>query len=164
MPSMSLPEPEDDHDKAIFQHIREMGWSVLLIEDDPETNDNEPEFAYSVGLHFTHRLPEILLIGLPGEIAGPIINQVAAALVDGFRPTPGQAYADFATVPLAFLPVGKKHFSHWMGSGWWFYRGQDFPVLQCIWPLKNGLFPWDDGYDPAALEHQPLLWEPPDEE
>src|SRR5262249_26135639 len=40
----------------------------------------------------------------------------------------------------------------------WFYKGTDYPVLQCIWPDKKSHYPWEAGFDPTWLQDQPLLY------
>ena len=43
--------------------------------------------------------------------------------------------------------------------GWaiWFYGNSDFPAVQCLWPDKDGAFPWEES--PAFFTPQPLLYE-----
>ena len=43
--------------------------------------------------------------------------------------------------------------------GWatWFYDGATFPVVQCLWPAKDGTYPWQDSA--AYFVPQPLLYE-----
>lgn len=156
MARKTLPAPEDDHDRAILGDIRRVGWSVIQINPDDE-NDTGPVYSFSVGLYHTHGHPEVILLGLPHEVAGPIINDIGAAVAGGRRVEPGQAYDDFASVPLAFVAVDPAHYREYVGYALWLYGGPGFPMLQCVWPLKSGHFPWDRGYDERGATVQPLL-------
>jgi hypothetical protein len=53
--------------------------------------------------------------------------------------------------------VDSAHYREYVGYALWLYGGPDFPMVQCVWPLKSGHFPWDAGYDPAGATVQPLL-------
>jgi hypothetical protein len=39
----------------------------------------------------------------------------------------------------------------------WKLPSPQFPMLQCVWPLKSGLYPWDGDYSPEGAEFQPYL-------
>jgi hypothetical protein len=39
----------------------------------------------------------------------------------------------------------------------WFYEGLDFPVLQSVWPDKEGNFPWEPEFSSELNALQPLL-------
>ena len=39
------------------------------------------------------------------------------------------------------------------------HGGDDFPVLQLLWPDRDGRYPWDPGYPPDMFPLQPLLYE-----
>jgi hypothetical protein len=44
-----------------------------------------------------------------------------------------------------------------VGYARWFYRGDEFPLLQLVWPDKAGRFPGEPGANPALARQQPLL-------
>jgi hypothetical protein len=156
MARKKLPAPEDDHDRAILGDIRRVGWSVIQIEPDDE-EDSGPLYSFSVGLFHTHNHPEIILLGLSHEVAGQIINDVGAAVAAGQQIESGRTYDDFASVPLAFVEVDRAHYREYVGYALWLYGGPAFPMLQCVWPLKSGHFPWDRGYDKGGAAIQPFL-------
>ena len=59
----------------------------------------------------------------------------------------------------AFRAVAKKQYKEYLGFARWYYKGNDFPVLQCVWPDKQHRFPWDDGFEERFRSRQPLLIE-----
>lgn len=48
----------------------------------------------------------------------------------------------------------KKEYMTWAD---WYYKREDFPILQCVWPTTNGIWPWDKDADEEFLKIQPLL-------
>jgi len=59
--------------------------------------------------------------------------------------------------PVVFKEVKKSHHKEYFGYGLWYYSGPKFPAIQCCWPDKKGLFPWDRGFDPKWVKLQPVL-------
>lgn len=150
-----FPPAEDNYDRAVFGDIERVGWSVLQINpEDPET---EIPFSYSLGLFHSYRHPEIILLGLPHEVAGTIINGIGVTVASGERIEPNRFYDDFTNTGNVFKVVDPRHYPEYCGYALWFYHGDDFPVLQCVWPLKSGQYPWDEDYPPEGAEFQPLL-------
>ncbi len=39
----------------------------------------------------------------------------------------------------------------------WFYQGDEFPVLQCVWPDAGGRYPWHPQFVAGLEELQPVL-------
>ena len=60
----------------------------------------------------------------------------------------------------AFRTVDKTHYHEYLGYARWFYGGDDFPVLQLVWPDKNGRFPWDADFADSLRWSQPVLEKP----
>ena len=114
-------------------------------------------YSFSVGLFHTHGHPEIILLGLSHEVAGAIINEIGDAVASGQRIEPGRTYDDLASAPMAFVAADPTHYAGYVGYALWLYGGPEFPMLQCVWPLKSGHFPWDEGYDKEGAVIQPLL-------
>jgi len=44
---------------------------------------------------------------------------------------------------VVFKKVDPRYYKEYVGYAGWLHGGADFPMLQCVWPLKSGLFPWD---------------------
>jgi hypothetical protein len=148
-----LPAPEDDHDLKILGDIERVGWSVIGIEED----DNGPGYCFSLGIYHTLGHPEILLMGLKPVIAARLINDMGDAVRAGRRFEPGCQDEDLASFPLHFIAVDRALYRKYVGYARWLYRGSDFPLLQCVWPDKQGVFPWQEGFDARFFQVQRLL-------
>ncbi len=154
MSDHQLPTPQDDRDRKLLADIEEVGWSVLAIWE----SKNNPGFAYSLGIYYTLDHPEIIIMGLPPKVAHALINTIGDTVRAGQTFEPGQKYDDIADgFPVAFVAMDQKYYREYLGYGRWFYHGSNFPVLQCVWPDKEGIFPWEPGYDSRYFDVQRVL-------
>ncbi|MFK3740922.1 DUF4262 domain-containing protein [Massilia sp. TN1-12] len=140
--------------------IKRVGWSVIGVF----ASANSPTFAYTIGATETLEAPELLLFGLRGEYAAPILN----SLNEKVRQS-GQAFADGTVVDdVANLPCVIKDISQLAAEPWCvqalhLYDGTRLnPKFQMVvLPDQKGLFPWDAGYDETdgrMRKIQPELW------
>lgn len=154
MAGSQLPTPADDRDRKVLADVAEYGWTVMGITKD----HSGPGFAFSIGLFHTLGHPEILIMGLPAEVAHQLINDMGDAIRAGERFEAGRRYDDIAAgFPLAFVAMDERYYREYLGYALWFYRGPNFPVLQCLWPDKEGLFPGEPGYDSRYFDRQRVL-------
>lgn len=154
MTKSELPFPENDGDRKMLANIVRVGWAVLGIPGDEEG----PGYGFSIGLYRTFGHPEIILIGLPWETTHRCINSVGAAIEAGMRYEAGKQYDDVAEGFLsAFELVDPSYYKAYIGTAGWFYQGWNFPVLQLVWPDRDGVFPWEPNAKPGHQTRQPLL-------
>jgi hypothetical protein len=154
LPERELPIPEDDTDRKLLADVARDGWAVIGIQEDEEG----PGYAFSVGLLHTLGQPELLLMGLPVRTAQQLINNIGEAIRAGRRFEAGGRYDGLAVgFPLAFVAVAERYYREYLGYARWFYRGSGFPVLQAVWPDKQGVFPWESGYDARFFQVQRVL-------
>lgn len=129
-------------------------WTVYLIPED----DEGPAFAYSVGLFQAFGHPEVVVFGLDIRVMHAIINLIGEEVRRGRRFAEGEAYSEFLEGhDVRFLQVARRHYPEYFGRGTRFYRGDEFPVLQCLWPDRAGRFPTDPVFPEALRGLQPLL-------
>ncbi|MDB5306123.1 MAG: hypothetical protein JWO38_325 [Gemmataceae bacterium] len=154
MTTRPLPEPEDDNDRNILGHIARHGWSVIGIE----ASDEGPGYCFSVGIYHTLGRPEVLIMGLNPRPGTAFINDVGDRMRAGQKFEPGERTQELAAAyPTAIVGVDPRYYREYVGYARWLYRGSDFPMLQLVWPDKNGLFPWEPGYDARFFEPQRVL-------
>jgi len=152
------PEAEDDSDRKLLADVKSHGWHLVGVEEDSEG----PAFTFSVGLLYSLGHPEILIMGLQPSISGNLINDMGDAIRAGQTFQAGKQYDDIAAgFPLAFVAMDRRHYRQYLGYALWFYRTLDIPVLQCVWPDKAGIFPWQPGYDSRFFDLQRILGERP---
>ena len=69
------------------------------------------------------------------------------ALVDGY--------------PCCFVEVAKSQYYDFVGFARWYYRGNDFPLYQIVWPSREGLFPWHPNASKEFKVAQPVIAQAP---
>lgn len=153
----SLPEPEDDSDRKLLSDVSQFGWHVVGIHEE----ENSPRFAFSVGLYYQYLHPEIMIMGLPHEVAHKLLASVQNIIHQGGFIQPWSAVEEIASFPLMAVPIHFDHYKEHLGYGMWFYRSlpEPFPAIQLVWPDKGGVFPWQEGYDQRYFQLQRVLCE-----
>ena len=148
-------EITDEGEEFIHEAIAEHGWAVEMIPagDSPE----EPEFAYTIGLHRSFGHPELLLVGLPPEVSHEILN------LCGDRVSAGESFVDGARVgevlegmDVQFREVcARASFEEYVGYALWYYGDESFRLMQLMWPDAEGRFPGEPGAEGDFARRQP---------
>ena len=127
--------------------IDRVGWAVMHIlptENDPDT---ATPFAYTVGLT-AHRHPELLIAGLPPEVARRLLNDLAGRLYDtAERFTHGQRISDLIAGYDTVIVEGPVTDELLPGLAIARYGREQVRLQQVVWPDPQGRFPWEAGYD-----------------
>lgn len=138
------------------EHIRKFGHTVITVAG----GENEPPFAYTIGMTETDKHPEILVFGLPQSVAQYILNAVAERVRKGHRLADGDVLNQIANVPCAIKSISRGAASFYTFQA--LYRYEKAAVqpefVQLVLPDRNGRFPWDDGYSKDMAKVQPELW------
>jgi hypothetical protein len=154
--SRPLPEPTSDPDRKVLRDVKAYGWHVLNVG----STDELPPWAFTIGLFHTYGHPEIVVFGLPQEVAHFLLNEVASGVKDGRSVELGEERAGLLEgVGCTFRSVDPRWYRAILGYAGWFYGGTDFPAVQCIWPDREGYWPWEPGFRMDWIPQQPLLFE-----
>lgn len=137
------PKTKDDMIKRLFERVRgditTYGQSLISVMGEGD----DPPFIYTIGNH-EKNLPELLIIGIGGEQAGALMNELCEKMV-----AQGIGFADNSFVDLGGkFPVrvvfadqrAKTDYTIQVGQ---FYGTQDYSVMQVILCDQNGHYPDD---------------------
>lgn len=153
-PCLICAEDPGGRDTGIVDTIREHGWSALRVEGGIS-------FAYTVGLWHTFRRPEIAMFGLDGEGMQHWLNACVALGREQGWPEQGDPFegvlAGFAT---QLRPVDDSWRDALFGTAHRFYRGFAVPVLQLVWPDRDGHWPWEEQATASSRNRQAFAWLP----
>jgi len=143
----------DEDEAQTLADIDRYGWCVLKV-----SNDQGPDFAYSVGMFRTLGHPEILMFGMPLDLMHRLINDVGDHVRAGARYTAGQVSDAFLEgYDVTFRAVPTFQYEGHLGWANWLYGGTDYPVLQMVYPDRDHRWPWADGVTSTFRTHQPVL-------
>lgn len=149
-----LPEPADEHDRQLLADVEQYGWHVIAVEEDEEG----PAFAFSIGLNHNFDHPEVILFGLPVSVMHQIVNGVGGKIKSGEKFDHLDESGDIPEgYNVCFRTVERQHYREYLGYARWFYQGDDFPALQCVWPDSSHRYPWDAEAVSDFLRRQPVL-------
>lgn len=149
----NLPKARDDGDRQVLRDVAESGCHVVGVLAD----ETGPAFAYSIGLYHNYDHPDILIFGLEHTLMQSLINCMRDLIREGGRFVPGSRYPDIIEgFDCEFRAVHPSHYRELLGYARWFYPDDEFPVVQCVWPDKQGRFPWQPDFEPRFLPQQPI--------
>ena len=119
-------------------------------------------FAYTVGLSTAFDHPEVVIFGLNDDLdfMGTLLNDIGARVEKGERFAHGDKKRDLLpgyTCPIARFP--KAAYDEHLGQAQK-QLGNDFDVVQCIWPDPKKRLPWDPKVMPPVLGRQPVFLRP----
>jgi hypothetical protein len=141
------PEEKVIHDVEVF------GWHVIKVLAD----DAGPAFAYTIGLRRRFEHPELIIFGLPLDVMHAVLNLAGNAIKAGRRYEPGSETDELLEgYPCRFVPFPRNAHEDFLGHARRFYEGADFSTMQCVWPDREGRYPWDSGVSAEFKELQPL--------
>ncbi len=144
----------DVMDKKALDDIEDFGCHVINVME----GEGEPQFTYSIGINQKQNKPDLIIIGLKAELAHSIINNYKDRLLSGEVFDTGKFYSDFlGGFDVCFIEVDKSHYEDYLGWGLWLNKGDDFKVLQLIWPTTAGQWPWDTDKSDFYEWVQPIL-------
>lgn len=149
-------EPLDEADLTLLAAVGQRGWHVVLEAADEE----EPGYAYTVGLFRRFDHPEVALFGLAQDELRAGLDRLGARIASGERfDTVEVAEGLLERRAVAFRRMAPRHCREYLGYGVWFHGGLRFPALQCVWADPEGRFPWDAWFPREARGLQPTLYE-----
>ncbi|MFJ1704666.1 DUF4262 domain-containing protein [Kitasatospora sp. NPDC088346] len=121
-----------------------------------------PDWAFTVGLWHSCRLPEVAMFGL--ELPGLMhwVGEAAARVRDGASTEPGTLLPDVIEgCRVEVRPVDPGWHLPLFGTAVGFYRRTPVPVVQLVWPDREHRWPSDERASPGCRA-QPSLWLPVD--
>ncbi len=146
----------DESERDFVEKIREHGWFDTAVFGDAEG----PSFSFTSGFWVNTGQPELIMFGMKREIVHDVFWGLFRGAKAGEALPKGKATDKaFANLPAYSFPVAKRFYPEYLGWSQWFYGGNEFPCLQIVWPDRDGIFPWQQGFDPTFSSDQPDLTE-----
>jgi hypothetical protein len=157
---MSVKKAKDEHEQKTLDDISKHGLHVIGVAEDEEG----PGFVYSIGLFENYAHPEVIIIGLKQSLGHNLLNDMANDIKQGKTFTAGDFHEDLLDDFLCYFgEVPRKHYREYVGWARWFYEGDNFPLLQCVYPTVSGKFPWEKDFPEDARWFCQMLVDPPKE-
>src|ERR1700676_5364645 len=145
-------EPDE---KKLVDDVEAYGCHIIQVRSEHGITG----WSYTIGLYETFQQPEIIVIGLKKDTAHFVLNEVAKLMKQGVRLVNNHREKELLEkVECEFKDVEKRWLEQVMGYAMWFYGGDEFPVLQCVYPDLENRFPWEAEFDSDWRGRQALLF------
>lgn len=157
------PKEELSYFGQLLVSVKEPGWFIPSIFADESSGS--PAFAYTIGLWHNYKHPELIIVGMPDDVGGAVLNLQGYLIRDeGRQLIAGQSYDDVIDdYAVQCVEAPRPAYETWALSVIWFYeeilKEEPAPVLQIVWPslTEPALYPWDEGWDEVKPSEQPIL-------
>lgn len=145
---------------SIAESISQFGVAVMCVF----ASEDAPGFAYTCGLTDLGH-PEVIMFGLRPEHSHPFLNAYYEMIKVG-RINPGVGIiSQMFTLPLALITAPEENAGQFAIQCEAYYRnrGRKPKYMQAVMSDKNGLLPWQAGFDHVYMDRrQPVLNENPE--
>ena len=151
--------------RKIGRHIQAEGWIAVPFQ---LPGDRAPRFFYTVGFDETLSQPELILFDQPAELVVGEFQTAFEQLQTGeLALEDGMTWVEQDGMRCILREVHPEQI-----AGGWFGLARErrralkgapdgLRAFQLVSADKAGFLPWEAGYDEAARQWQPALWEPP---
>ncbi len=148
-------ETWDDGDRKLVADVQGYGWHLLKITGSRE----QPPWCFTVGLWHTFGSPEVAMFGLRPDDMAIWLNRLGEQVRGGDPVRPDERRPGVLPgFDLVCRPVDPSWYPELFGYALWF-TGPPLPVVELVWPDREGLYPWDDRVGERCLRDQPRCWE-----
>lgn len=158
--SLELTDDLSAPDVKVLTDIRREGFHIVGVFS--QQDEEGPSWAFSIGLFYSFRHPEVIVCGLSLKTCMKVISIIGTQVKAGARYEVDGMYDDLLEAPYrcTFRQVNPTQYREHVGYALWFYDPDRFPLLQCFWTDEQSRFPWDDGCEAHVRQAQPLLFVP----
>jgi hypothetical protein len=144
----------DRTEQKLIDDIASHGWHWIHIPAEGA----RVGYSFTVGLFQSYGHPELIVVGLPRQVAHDMLACCASAAqagspIDLTRPTD----ALLENGACAFAEVPASAYREYAGYALWYYEKKPFPLYQIVWPSRVGLFPWHPEAPGSFREAQPVI-------
>jgi len=139
--------------------IETAGWALESIAADAEHDPPTPAYAYSVGMMAAVGFPDVAIFGLTPVAANGLVTLVADACRGGTEIPLGVELVGLLDNELRcmFAPIQLGVWGPYFLTASSWYGGQDFEMVQLMYPDRNGFLPYEAGYEQRMRFAQPVI-------
>lgn len=139
--------------------IESNGWAIEAVPADPDTDPPSPGYAYSIGMLTAVGFPDVAVFGLTPAAANGLVTLVADACRGGTDIPVGVEVVGLLDNDLraCFAPVDLERWGEMFRTASSWYRGEVVPMVQLLYPDRNGFMPYEAGFDQRLRFAQPVI-------
>jgi Domain of unknown function (DUF4262) len=156
---MELPDFHIPHVEKIEWMIETTGWALEPVPARPDTEPPVPGYAYTIGVPALVGFPEIAVFGLTPVAARGLVGLVVDTCRGGTEIPLGVELVGLLDNDLRclFAPIDVEAWMPLFTTAVSWYRGEPFELVQMLFPDRNGVLPYEDGYDERLRLAHPVV-------
>lgn len=156
---MDLPDFHIPHAEKIEWMIETDGWALEPVAPEADHEPPRPSYAYTIGVPDLVGFPDVAVFGLTPVAAKGLIGLVVDARRGGTEIPLGVELLGLLDNDLRclFAPIAAELLPTWFATATAWYRGVDSPMVQLVYPDRNGFLPYESGFDRRLRLAQPLI-------
>lgn len=158
-----LPNFRIPHAEKIEWMIETNGWALEPVAARPDDDPPMPGYCYTIGLPTAQEFPEVVVFGLtPVATRGLldlVVEQLAGGVVIPVDTTLVGLFDNDLRCVFATVEVDRHSEAFATGVAW--HGSADFPMVQLLWPDRNGWLPHESGFDARVRAAQPVIGRTP---
>lgn len=151
----------DDLDTRIVDMVEKHGHFVMAVFDPDQSI---PDFAYSIGFPKSLGQGEVLISGLDLDMMKTLVHDAYELCREGFKLEDHARTSElFSSFDCVVREVAEEYLNaEFLTSAQWYSQTDSgksvTSAYQLVWPDKDGLFPWDEGFSQGLAGAQLELW------
>ncbi len=158
---MELPDFHLPHADKIEWMIETFGWALEPVPARSEIDPPEGPLSYTIGLPALLGFPEVAVWGLTPSASKGLIDLVVATCQAGTQIPIRTELLGLLDNDLRcyFAPISPAAVAERCSTAVAWYRGAEIEMVQLIYPDRNGVMPYEAGFDPRLRYAQPVVGE-----
>jgi Domain of unknown function (DUF4262) len=156
---VELPDFHLPHSEKVEWMVETEGFAVEPVPPDPATDPPQPGYTYTIGFPAHADFPDVVVFGLTPVAARGLLGLVADLRRNGTEiPLDAELIGVLDNdLRCRFAPVDLDVWGDWFATAQAWYRGQPFEVVQLIYPDRNGVLPYEPGFEHRLRYAQPVI-------
>ena len=139
--------------------IETNGYALEVVPPDPNSDPPQPGYSYTVNFPDHVGFPDVAVFGLTPVATRGLIGLVGETLSGGTEIPVGAEIVGLLDNELrcCFAPVDLGEWAPLFATAQAWYRGDDFEMVQLVYPDRNGFLPYEAGFDQRLRYAQPVI-------
>ena len=156
---MELPDFHIDHSEKIEFMIETDGFALEAVAPQPELDPPVGGYSYTIGFPSHVGFADVVVFGLTPVAARGLIGMVADVLRGGTEIPLGVELVGLLDNELrcCFAPVDLSAWGGLFATAAAWYSGEEFEMVQLLYPDRNGFLPYETGFDQRMRFAQPVI-------
>jgi Domain of unknown function (DUF4262) len=135
------------------------GYAMEVVPPDPDSDPPQAGYSYTVNFPDHVGFADVVVFGLTPVAARGLIGLVGETLAAGTEIPVGAEVVGLLDNELrcCFAPVDLAEWVTLFATAQAWYRGEDFEVVQLVYPDRHGFLPYEAGFDQRLRFAQPVI-------